>query len=319
MRKISMVLGLGILSVILIGCMDSSQVRLPDLEGMVESEIRLELEALGLEVNIMVRQAVEGERSNEFVEYGQFLQAGDRVDKESLITVIVSKTLYDESDYFSVKPLEYEGPRLDESFFEFEWFEETSSGIIGTGGVFDVTYSHGRWTQNRSGGCIDGDTTVFTYPEEVYAVITSNTPSTRYFNLDTPETFPGGEEPFGQEATQYVCQVLSEAEGIKLQTDPGDFAVGNYGRLLAWVWVLMPGQTDYELLNYNIVRQGLGTVAYLYGAGETEVTVYEGLTYTEWMFDAMEKAINDSLGLHGDQLDYYWDYEADAPHPTRWP
>ena len=319
MRKILMFLTIGIISLVMVACADSNQIRLPELDGMVESEIRLELEVLGLDVNFMVNQATEGDRSNEFIEYGQFLSAGDRVEKGSLVTVIVTKTLYDASDYFTVADTAYDGPRLRDEYFELPLYEETNGGVIGTGGVFDVSYEHGKWTQGRASGCIDGDTTVFTYPSEIEALITSNTPSTRYFNIDTPETFPGGEEPFGQPATQYVCDILSQATSIKLQTDPGDNIVGNYGRFLAWVWVLMPGETEYELLNYNVVRQGLGTVAYLFGAGETDVTVYEGLTYTEWMFKAEDLAINEALGLHGDALDYYWDYKLDAPHPTRWP
>jgi endonuclease YncB( thermonuclease family) len=105
---------------------------------------------------------------------------------------------------------------------------------------------------------------------------------------------------------------------IYLQTDPGDNLIDTHGRLLGWVWIKLPSEDEFFLLNYMIVRQGLGNVNYLYGAGETNVTVYDGKTYTEWMFLAEERAEDDMLGMYSGLLDYYWDYDADAPYPGRW-
>ncbi len=220
----------------------------------------------------------------------------------------------EESLYYFPEEIEYDGPRLDPTFFDLVPYQEGGNPYRGTGGAFYVDYD----PSNSIGRCIDGDTTVFWYPEEIYSKITANAKSTRYLNFDTPETWSGGEEPFGRLATLYVCDLLAQAELIVLQTDPGDNLVGNYGRLLAWVWILLPGDDDYQLLNYMVVRQGLGEVKYLFGAGETEVTMYNSRTYTEWMFYAEDQAILEERGMFGTKLDYYWDYETNQPDFDRW-
>ncbi|GEM_PF-433517 len=226
----------------------------------------------------------------------------------------------EEGLYYEPKDLDYDGPALDAGFFDLTPYEYDAreEACMGTGGAFEVTYEAGDFP--HEGGCIDGDTTLFTdYPDGVAARIESNTPSVRYLNLDAPETFPEGEEEeWGRPATEYVCDALKDAESIVLQTDPGDELTGVYGRLLGWVWVRAEGETDYELLNYRVIRQGLSTVGYEWGAGETDVTVYEEKTYNEWMRAGETRAASEGLGMHGGWRDYYWDYENDAPHPERW-
>jgi len=71
-----------------------------------------------------------------------------------------------------------------------------------------------------------------------------------------------------------------------------------------------------EILHHK--NKILKDVKYLFGAGETEVTMYDGLTYAEWMLLAEDLAIEDGFGIFGNRLDWYWDYENDAPHPIRW-
>ena len=316
---------IGIITVALVmsGCALLEQdVTLPDLEGKTEEEIAQTLENKGLDVQFMPRHDIVKDQSAEFTEYGQFYSPGDTVERGSTVTVIVSGTFDEDVEYFEPVELDYDGPRLQEEYFDAPYyiFDEDEGEYVGGGGAFYVEYEDGYWTDN-TGGCIDGDTTVFTYPSDIYTRIESNTPSVRYLNLDTPETWPPGEEEeWGQPATQYVCDVLSEAESVVLQTDPGDNLLGRYGRLLAWVWVQMPQEEEYELLNYNIVRQGLGVVAYEYGAGTTEDTMYDGVPYNEWMHNAETFAEEENRGMHSEVLhDYYWDYDNDAPHPIRWP
>ena len=96
-----------------------------------------------------------------------------------------------------------------------------------------------------------------------------------------------------------------------LQTDPGDNLLGTYGRLLAWIWVKLPGEDEFFLLNYMVVKQGLARVMYEFGAGET--ISYGDYTYNEWMHIAEDYAIDNDLGQWSDLLDPYWDYENDSP------
>lgn len=300
-------------------------VRLPDLDGMTLEEIDILFEDLPLSYDVMTRSFDVREQSNVFIEYGAFKEAGDTVEEGSFITIIVSATIYDPEMFFTPVDMPYDGPRLDSDFFAMPYFLDNArfeegdperTRYTGSGGAFEVGYDPRPYGQG--GGCIDGDTSVFTYPPEIDERILARANSTRYLNMDTPETWSGGEEEWGKLSTEYVCDLLEAAESIVLQTDPGDYLLGNYERLLAWVWIQLPGDDDYQLLNYLVVRQGLAEVKYLFGAGETNVTMYDDLTYTEWMFLAESRSIDDALGMHGDKLDWYWDYDADRPHPERW-
>ncbi len=305
MRKIW--LALSVLVVMIISACGMGD-DLPDLEGMSKDEIETVLNDEGWDVQFHVRSQVEKEQSHMFIEYGQVIES------QNYINVIVSAEVLDESMFFEPVDMPYDGPRLEPHHDNDPWYvyDEDAAVYIGGGGVFDVGYT--------PSGCIDGDTTVFSYPTEIENRIESNTPSVRYLNMDTTETWPPGqEEEWGQPATQYVCDVLNDAYNIKLQTDPGDNLLGNYGRLLAWVWVQMSPEADYELLNYNVVRQGLANVAFEFGAGETEHTMYDGIRYNEWMHIAEGLAVEEELGMYGDLRDPYWDYDQDAPHPDRWP
>ncbi|MFW5894773.1 MAG: thermonuclease family protein [Bacillota bacterium] len=311
MRIVIRVLLMGLMVTVLFACEASDHpVEPSELEGKTKDEMEPLFKEKDWEVEFQPRSSVERDDSNVFIEYGQV----DESSKKAY--VIVSATLDDEDDMFEPIDMEYEGPRLEEDYFDdSEWplYEEVDGELMGGGGAFDSGYTPGDY-QGEGGSCIDGDTTVFDYPEAIESRIESDTPSTRYFNVDTPETFSGGEEEWGFAATNFTCETLSDAKAVVLQTDPGDNLTGNYGRLLAWVWYIPEGEDDYELLNYNIVRQGLGTVEYEYGAGETGDTVYDGTNYNDWMHQAEDLAIEEELGMHNEDLrSPYWDYDTDSP------
>lgn len=289
----------------LTGC-QSSDLRLPDLEGKSSVEIEVIFNELGLDFQLIERSFVVKEVSNQFIEYGLFLKPGDVVEANAFIPIIVSARLIDSSQYFVPNAIPYDGPLLDKDFFEFPLAITQGSSIKGGGGAFFVDLDFN--------GCVDGDTARFIVPEEMVNYTNNVVARTRFLNFDSPETFRGGEEEFGFTASRYACELLEGTSQIVLQTDPGDNLFDRFGRLLAWIWIENENQ-EFELLNYWMVRQGLGEVKYLFGAGETEVTMYENLTYTEWMFLAEEKARNESLGIFGELLDFYWDYDLNQPIP----
>lgn len=102
--------------------------------------------------------------------------------------------------------------------------------------------------------CVDGDTAKFTFDDgEVYSV--------RFLAVDTPETVhPNKEvEPFGKEASEYTCNKLTNAKKIELEYDKKAGVTDRYNRMLAWVFV------DDNLLQVNLIREGLAEVAYTYG------------------------------------------------------
>lgn len=102
--------------------------------------------------------------------------------------------------------------------------------------------------------CIDGDTAKFrTISDEVIKA--------RFLAIDTPETVhpTKGEEPFGKDASNFTCTMLSSAKEIKLEYDNNSNNEDNYGRKLVWVFV------DDILLQDLLVSRGYAEVAYLYG------------------------------------------------------
>jgi endonuclease YncB( thermonuclease family) len=205
------------------------------------------------------------------------------------------------SRYFYPVDITYDGLRIDETYLNSESIYTTIQGIKwGNGGTFSVEYN----PVAGIGRCIDGDTTVFGFPQEVASLIESSPKRVRYLNIDTPET-SGTPEKWGLLAKQYTCDSLLNAEAIMIQTDPGDKLLDRYGRLLGWVWVKRSLEQPFELLNYSIVRQGLAEVKYLFGAGETQATVYNNKTYTEWMYLAESLAKQDRFGMHSSLLDPY--------------
>jgi micrococcal nuclease len=289
----------------LYGC-QSSDIRLPNLEGQSGLEIEAIFNRLDVDYQLIERSFVIEETSNEFIEYGQFLSPGDVVEPGSFVPIIVSARLIDSSIYYVPQNMIYDGPRLDDSFFDMPLAVSQNGTIRGSGGAF--------FAELNTNGCIDGDTARFLLPSEMIEFTNNQVMSTRFFNFDSPETFRGGEEEFGFTASRYACELLENTSQIVLQTDPGDNLFDRFGRLLAWIWIENDNQ-EFELLNYWMVRQGLGEVKYLFGAGETSTTVYDGLTYTQWMFLAEERAQDEELGIFGNLRDFYWDYDLSRPVP----
>lgn len=98
--------------------------------------------------------------------------------------------------------------------------------------------------------CIDGDTAKF--------ITSKGTESTRFLAIDTPE-YTKEVEDWGKEASEFTCNKLMNAKEIILEFDKNSDLYDKYDRLLAWIWV------DDVLLQDELIKAGLGEVAYLYG------------------------------------------------------
>jgi len=101
--------------------------------------------------------------------------------------------------------------------------------------------------------CVDGDTAKFKIVDE--EAITY-----RFLAIDTPETVHPKKdaEPFGKEASDYTCNVLTNASKIVLEFDDKADEKDRYGRGLAWIFV------DDVLLQEQLISLGYAKVAYLY-------------------------------------------------------
>ena len=83
----------------------------------------------------------------------------------------------------------------------------------------------------------------------------------RFLAVDTPETKhpTKGEEPYGKEASNYTCNKLKNAKKIVLEFDKNSEKKDKYDRYLAWIIV------DNNILQEELISNGLAKVAYLYG------------------------------------------------------
>lgn len=123
--------------------------------------------------------------------------------------------------------------------------------------------------------CVDGDTAKFIIDGEVKTV--------RFLSVNTPEIAHGGNEGevYGDEASEYTCNLLSNAKSIKLQYDPKSDETDKYGRVLAWVFV------DDELLQEKLISDGMAEVKY----------VYDDYMYTADLKKLEVNAKNNKIGM----------------------
>lgn len=100
--------------------------------------------------------------------------------------------------------------------------------------------------------CVDGDTAYFIIDDEEVKF--------RFLAIDTPESVSTTKkvEPYGKEASDYTCEKLTNAKEIVLEYEDSN-KTDKYGRNLAWIWV------DGTLLQKELIENGLGKVAYIYG------------------------------------------------------
>lgn len=98
--------------------------------------------------------------------------------------------------------------------------------------------------------CVDGDTAWFNLNGEII--------KTRFLAIDTPESTNEIEE-YGKEASEYTCNMLTNAKKIEIEYDENSNKLDKYKRHLVWVFV------DGKLLQNLIIQEGLAEVDYLYG------------------------------------------------------
>lgn len=131
--------------------------------------------------------------------------------------------------------------------------------------------------------CVDGDTARFSEDGGVTDF------SVRFLGIDTPEVGRNN-EPWGNAASEFTCNRLSNAFTIVLERDPASSNQETYGRYLAFVWY------DGRLINLELIEESythaVGVLSYKYG---------------EVMQNAWYKAMNEDLRIHGEDDPNYTD------------
>ena len=141
--------------------------------------------------------------------------------------------------------------------------------------IISITNVNAKSINVKFSDCVDGDTAKFMDKDEEITA--------RFLAIDTPEKKhpTKGEEPFGKEASEYTCEKIKNANKIKLEFDDDSDELDKYNRYLVWVFV------DEELLQKELVRNGLASVAYLYG----------DYKYTNELEEVEQLAEDEKLGI----------------------
>ena len=120
--------------------------------------------------------------------------------------------------------------------------------------------------------CIDGDTASFKYNDKIIKV--------RFLAVDTPESTKEKEE-YGIEASNFTCDKLTSAKEIIIEFDKNSDLQDKYDRYLGWIFI------DGVLLQDEIIKNGLGEVAYL----------YDDYKYTDILKKSELKAKQNKIGI----------------------
>ena len=138
----------------------------------------------------------------------------------------------------------------------------------------------------RLSDCVDGDTIKIILENEEKAH------TVRMLAVDAPESVhpTTGVEYYGKEASEYTCNLVTDAKKIEIEYDNNSDKTDKYDRLLVWVFV------DGELLQKKLVENGYAEVAYLYG----------DYKYTKELQTVQEKASAKEIGIwNEDELKKY--------------
>lgn len=177
------------------------KVSLPDLDGMSREEISEKLDSLYLNYSFGFKHLdyIDESMYDTFVEYGNNLESGDRVDISTHLYIYTTELFMPTGDVVDLTmDIDYEGKTFLND------------------GVEKVTLA-------RS---IDGDTAHFYTSDGTYIKV-------RFLGIDTPESTMEN-EAWGKAASNFTKQLLENAETIVLEAEGN--RTDTYGRYLAFVW-----------------------------------------------------------------------------------
>lgn len=184
----------------------------------------------------------------------------------------------------------YAGPKLTAADFEKEF---ATTATHGDGGLIEVNLV----------STVDGDTSKFNFGTKYAAYDISGTMSLRYYGVNTPEIAHGGNpaDPYGPEARDYTNSILKQAKKFYVQSITNYSLHETYGRALGYLWVSLvdnPKPEDFINMSHLIIQQGFSNPAYLDRIDICNYMLYEGISYTEYLYDANNLAKNLERNIH---------------------
>ncbi len=202
----------------------------------------------------------------------------------------------------SVTPEELlNGPCLEDKYLDLEqypFYYNDGNSLRGGGGAVEASVKNN----------IDGDTSDFyistvnpsDFMYDYYGTANGkNWIRARYFAVDTPESGgAAGIQEFGMMAKYYTAYIQNNAEKMYIQTVKDDSIVGQFGRLLSFVWA------DRDtLVNYETIKAGYSSTQIAWN----EALTYKDLPYESYFRNATLYARKFKKGRYGEK-DPYWNY-----------
>jgi len=170
--------------------------------------------------------------------------------------------------------------------------------------LLDEIFPNYGMTKVKYKSAADGDTVYFDSLDPRDPGPYDGNSRLRFLMVDTPETEKPGQEgqPYAQVASNFTKNALSTASEIYIQSDRSAGIKDNYGRNLGVVWYNAgtPESPDWRLLNYELVKNGLGEPAGIKDQGGNYMlsNVWGNRYMYQWVQEGILYATTNKLGLY---------------------
>lgn len=168
--------------------------------------------------------------------------------------------------------------------------------------IADKTFPEYGMTKVKFLSAADGDTV---YLESLDPRDTTNYAGNnriRFLIIDTPETEKPGQagQPYAQVAATFTRNMLSNASEIYLQASVEGGLIDTYGRHLGLIWANIgtPENPNWKLLNYELLKAGLGDIFIAKTGNYQNHPVFSNRYLYSWAQQADRYAQENKLGLY---------------------
>ncbi len=168
--------------------------------------------------------------------------------------------------------------------------------------IADLTFKNFGMTKVKYLYAADGDTVYFQSLDPRDQTSYSGDHRVRFLIVDTPETEKPGQvgEPYAQAAKTFTENMLSNAAEIYLQSSLEGGLTDTYGRHLGLIWANVGtiANPEWKLLNYELLKWGLGRMYIAKSGNYFNHPIFGGRYLYQWAADAEDYARDNKIGVH---------------------
>ncbi len=266
-------------------------------ELLAKSDFQTSLMSFGGNANIQLRKT----SNNTYI---------DAIYEVGNISVLMDNEIF-------VRRSEITHGRRDYNYFEWMGFVPDFYDLIGvhpysgySDPVFelieDKTFQEYGMTKVKYLRAADGDTIYLESLDPRDETSYDGDNRIRFLLIDTPETNKPGQpgEPYANVATDFTVSMLKAKDGkdveIYLQASREAGLIDTYGRHLGLIWanVGTEEEPDWKLLNYELLKAGLGQIMIAKTGKYYDHPIFGNRYLYQWAADADRYAQENKLGLY---------------------